>query len=134
MFANESVEETIQFFQDLTTPVGDPAEHTKLRDEIVQALGLSGVRRSKVGSATVRGISGGQRRRVSLARGAIRQAKVLFCDEPTSGLSATDAMLCVKALKLLTQKLGTTIVVVIHQPRIEAVSYTHLTLPTIYSV
>lgn len=30
----------------------------------------------------------------------------MFCDEPTSGLSATDAELCVRALKLIAKKFG----------------------------
>ena len=38
----------------------------------------------------LRGISGGQRRRLSVARAAWG-ARIIFCDEPTSGLSATDA-------------------------------------------
>ena len=49
------------------------------------------------GPRKVRGISGGQRRRVTLARGIASHASILFADEPTSGLSATDAELCIKA-------------------------------------
>ena len=42
--------------------------------------------------------SEGQKRRVSLARGFVGGAQVVFADEPTSGLSATDAELCVRAI------------------------------------
>merc|ERR1712060_308749 len=72
-----------------------------------------------IGGASVRGISGGQRRRVTLARGVAARASLLFCDEPTSGLSATDAELCVKALRVIAKRLNVLVLVVIHQPRRE---------------
>ena len=40
-------------------------------------------------------------------------------DEPTSGLSATDAELCIRALKLIAKRQGLLVIIVIHQPRIE---------------
>merc|ERR1712137_209200 len=50
---------------------------------------------------------------------------------PTSGLSATDAELCIKTLKCMSVKWGVTILVVIHQPRIEVAKlFSHLILLT----
>jgi hypothetical protein len=66
-----------------------------------------------------RGISGGQRRRLSLARGLASGAQIIFCDEPTSGLSATDAELCIRYMRLVAHKYSVTIFVSIHQPRRE---------------
>lgn len=86
---------------------------------MLEAFGLAGVADTYIGGAAVRGISGGQRRRVTLARGVAAQASLLFCDEPTSGLSATDAELCVKALRVIAKRLNVLILVVIHQPRRE---------------
>jgi len=77
------------------------------------------VANSRIGSTEARGISGGQRRRTTLARGVAACPSLLFCDEPTSGLSATDAETCVKALRIVTKRLGITCLVVIHQPRYE---------------
>jgi len=88
-------------------------------DLLLEAFGLDGVADTCIGGASVRGISGGQRRRVTLARGVAAQASIMFCDEPTSGLSATDAELCIKALRVIAKRLGVLILVVIHQPRIE---------------
>mmetsp|Transcript_14189 Transcript_14189/g.38983 ORF Transcript_14189/g.38983 Transcript_14189/m.38983 type:complete len:607 (+) Transcript_14189:55-1875(+) len=88
-------------------------------DLLLEAFGLTGVADTYVGGSSVRGISGGQRRRLSLARGVAAQASLLFCDEPTSGLSATDAELCIKALRAIAKSLNVLILVVIHQPRIE---------------
>merc|ERR1719401_3267833 len=68
-------------------------------DILLETFGLTVVEDSLIGGETVRGISGGQRRRVTLARGVAAHASLLFCDEPTSGLSATDAELCMRALQ-----------------------------------
>ena len=46
-------------------------------------------------------------------------SQIVFADEPTSGLSATDAELCVRAMAAASRKQGVTFVVVIHQPRVE---------------
>merc|ERR1719235_858653 len=68
---------------------------------LLKAFGLEKVADTFIGGTKVRGISGGQRRRVTLARGVASRAKLLFCDEPTSGLSATDAELCVRSLRII---------------------------------
>jgi len=88
-------------------------------DMLLATFDLGSVADTMIGSAEVRGISGGQRRRVTLARGVAAQASLLFCDEPTSGLSATDAETCVKALRVVAKRFGVTCLVVIHQPRHE---------------
>lgn len=104
---------------------------SKLMDKRLKLLGLYEVRDSRIGDEHVRGISGGQRRRLSLARGIASGARLLFCDEPTSGLSATDAELCVQYMKVIAGRYGTTIVVVIHQPRVEVAElFDHLLLLT----
>jgi len=86
---------------------------------LLETFALAPVAETYIGSPEVRGISGGQRRRVTLARGVAAHASLLFCDEPTSGLSATDAELCVKALRTVAKRLGAMCLVVIHQPRHE---------------
>merc|ERR1719342_602524 len=90
-----------------------------LVESLLEAFGLAGVAETYIGGPSVRGISGGQRRRVTLARGVVAQASLLFCDEPTSGLSATDAELCVKALRVIAKRMNVLVLVVIHQPRRE---------------
>lgn len=53
---------------------------------ILQSLELTGIKDSRVGSALERGISGGQRRRLSLAIEMVMLPKILFLDEITTGL------------------------------------------------
>merc|ERR1719401_2034715 len=94
-------------------------------DLLLEAFGLGAVADSYIGGTTVRGISGGQRRRVTPARGVAAKTPLLFCDEPTSGLSATDAELCIKALRIVAKSLNVLVVVVIHQPRVEVAAFRH---------
>lgn len=56
---------------------------------MIDALGLSGQRHTLIGTPIQKGISGGQKRRVSVAAQLITGPHVLYLDEPTSGLDAT---------------------------------------------
>jgi len=108
---------------------GDMA--STLMDNRLKTLGLYDVRDSRIGDEHIRGISGGQKRRLSLARGIASGARLLFCDEPTSGLSATDAESCVQYMRLICDRFRATVVVVIHQPRVEVAElFDHLVLLT----
>lgn len=87
-------------------------------DDVVAVLQLSHIQGSIVGgpSSGIRGISGGQRKRVNIGLELGAQPSLLFLDEPTSGLDATSSMVVLSSLKKMTS-LGVTIIAVIHQPR-----------------
>ncbi|KAJ3127909.1 hypothetical protein HK098_005550 [Nowakowskiella sp. JEL0407] len=87
-------------------------------DNIIEALGLSGVAHARIGDEASRGISGGQRKRVNIALELAGIPVAIFLDEPTSGLDSTAALQVANLLRSLTT-LGITIVSVIHQPRVE---------------
>eukprot|EP00958_Prasinococcus_capsulatus_P022084 scaffold3068_cov401-Prasinococcus_capsulatus_cf.AAC.18 len=122
MHAHLTVKETISFnFRMKNSP---PKYLTvdlrlKLLDVILEDVGLLSVKDSYIGSTEVRGISGGQRRRVTLARGLVALPQIIFADEPTSGLSATDSEQCVRALLTFAKTQGVCVLTVIHQPRVE---------------
>merc|ERR1711988_1957098 len=101
--------------------MGDQDEAMGFADMLMHDLGLDSVLDTPIGSETLRGVSGGQRRRVTLARGMVSGASILFCDEPTSGLSSTDAENCIKRMRYACVKFGITMFVVIHQPKPEVV-------------
>ena len=65
------------------------------------------------------GISGGQRKRVSIAMELMKQASVLLLDEPTSGLDSANASILMEILYSLGHTKGTTIITTLHQPRSE---------------
>ncbi|KAF9968990.1 ATP-binding cassette sub- G member 5, partial [Actinomortierella ambigua] len=68
---------------------------------------------------TQQSISGGERRRVSVAMQLLTNPSVLFCDEPTSGLDAFASFELWKTLTHLAKSEHKTVVVSAHQPRSE---------------
>lgn len=67
------------------------------------------------------GLSGGQKRRLCIGAALLTEPRFLFLDEATSGLSAADGLFLVEVLLDLCSKLQTTIVMTVHQPRIEVI-------------
>lgn len=57
-------------------------------ERVITELGLADVRHNRIGSVIQRGISGGQKRRVTLGAGLVTMPKILLLDEPTSGLDS----------------------------------------------
>lgn len=87
-------------------------------DILLRCLKLDHVKDNIVGTVGKPGVSGGQRKRVSIGMELAAAPMALFLDEPTSGLDATAASSIMELLKALS-RLGITIVTIIHQPRQE---------------
>ncbi len=83
--------------------------------KVLEDLGLSETKDLKVGSPLRKTISGGQRKRLNIGLELLREPAVLFCDEPTSGLSSRDSENIIDLLKELSLK-GKLVFAVIHQP------------------
>ncbi|MEQ1570485.1 MAG: ATP-binding cassette domain-containing protein [Myxococcota bacterium] len=83
-----TVEESLWYSARLRFPSG--TARTAVRAEVARVLSeldIERIRRSRIGDAVRRGISGGQRKRVNLGQELLtRTTRVLFLDEPTSGL------------------------------------------------
>ncbi|GAA5976278.1 hypothetical protein JCM5350_001403 [Sporobolomyces pararoseus] len=116
-----TVKEAITFAADLR--MGEISKETKRRRvfEVMTQLGLVDIADSRIGSNEKRGISGGERRRVSIALELVAAPAILIADEPTSGLDSTSALLIIRALKSLTTPSSpsirpTTVIITIHQP------------------
>jgi energy-coupling factor transporter ATP-binding protein EcfA2 len=83
--------------------------------KVLEDLGLAEIKDLKVGSPLRKTISGGQRKRLNIGLELLREPAVLFCDEPTSGLSSRDSENIIDLLKELSLK-GRLVFAVIHQP------------------
>lgn len=82
-------------------------------DDIIKRLGLQICQNTRIGGVSLKGISGGERKRTSIGYELITDPAVLLLDEPTSGLDSTTALKIVKILKK-EAKLGKTIICTIH--------------------
>jgi len=119
LLSNLTVRETVEFAAKLKTPKSEMHKIQQMVDEVLDDLGLSAVGTSLIGQSMGgpgRGISGGERKRVSVAQELVTRPPLIFLDEPTSGLDSTSALELMQTLKDLCQK-GHSIVTVIHQPR-----------------
>ncbi|XP_043698133.1 ABC transporter G family member 5-like [Telopea speciosissima] len=94
----------------------EPAELSSRVNSLMNELGLTDVASTRIGDNRVRGISGGERRRVSIGVDVIHEPKVLILDEPTSGLDSTSALQIIDMLNTMAETRGRTIILSIHQP------------------
>jgi len=115
-FPHMTVRETLAFRVELKlgSLISRKAQVERV-EELIQELKLEKAADTIVGDVKVRGISGGERRRLAIACELISSPSVIFLDEPTSGLDSTAATGLVAALRSLADS-GQTIVAVIHQP------------------
>ncbi|KAI0342609.1 hypothetical protein BDW22DRAFT_1357055 [Trametopsis cervina] len=90
--------------------------------ETLHELGILGIKDSRIGSSGHRSISGGEKRRVSIACELVTSPSILFLDEPTSGLDAFNALSVVDSLVSLARDYNRTVIFTIHQPRSNIVS------------
>ncbi|KAJ1434115.1 P-loop containing nucleoside triphosphate hydrolase [Sesbania bispinosa] len=84
-------------------------------ENVINELGLTRCRNSMIGGPLFRGISGGEKKRVSIGQEMLINPSLLLLDEPTSGLDSTTAQRILNTIKCLASG-GRTVVTTIHQP------------------
>lgn len=89
------------------------AEH--MRDVVMAVFGISHTANTKVGDDFVRGVSGGERKRVSIAEAALSGSPLQCWDNSTRGLDSATALEFVKTLKIQSEISGATVLVSMYQ-------------------
>jgi ABC-type multidrug transport system ATPase subunit len=112
-----TVRETLQFSARLRLPSFMTTQQKNQRaEEVLMKLGLKDCADNLIGSDMIKGISGGEKRRVSIAVQILTDPRVLLLDEPTSGLDAFTASSIMEVLQGLANE-GRTLILTIHQSR-----------------
>ncbi|XP_062088742.1 ABC transporter G family member 9-like [Humulus lupulus] len=112
-----TVSETLVFAALLRMPnTFSRAEKIAIAEDVISQLGLTKCKNSVVGGPFTRGISGGERKRVSIGQELLINPSLLLLDEPTSGLDSTTAQRTVSAVAELASTGGRTVLMSIHQP------------------
>ncbi|GAA5912086.1 uncharacterized protein JCM6883_007106 [Sporobolomyces salmoneus] len=111
-----TVRETLRYAARLRLKNSSSAQCDSRAEEVLRMLGLKDCADNMVGGELVKGISGGEKRRLSLAVQLLSDPPVLLADEPLSGLDAFVARNVMQTLKDLATS-GRTVIVSVHQPR-----------------
>ncbi|KAK0436366.1 hypothetical protein EV421DRAFT_1739577 [Armillaria borealis] len=110
-----TVRETSQFAASLRLPSSLSKEEKRHRaDEVMLKMGLKDCRHTLIGNELLKGISGGEKRRVSIAVQVLTEPQGLMLDEPTSGLNVFTAASILDVLAQFAKE-GRTIIMTLHQ-------------------
>ncbi|RKF74979.1 ABC transporter G family member 11 [Golovinomyces cichoracearum] len=116
-----TVGQTLGFAIDLKTPSKRPAGVSRalFKEEMISTLlkmfNIEHTRDTQVGGPFMRGVSGGERKRVSIAEMITTAATICAWDNSTRGLDASTALDFVKSLRIMTNICKTTTFVSLYQ-------------------
>lgn len=112
-----TVKESVEFAARLALPSSiSKSERIRRIHDALQSFGIQNQADSLIGTPLRKGISGGQKKRVSVASQLVTSPKILFLDEPTSGLDSAASREVMSYLGSLAKELNLLVVVSIHQP------------------
>lgn len=120
-FPQLTVSDTLYFAARARAPrhlPGGVTQHqfaTHLRDVLMATFGISHTINTKVGNDFVRGVSGGERKRTSIAEAALNGSPIQCWDNSTRGLDSANAIEFCKILRISTDLLNATAAVAIYQ-------------------
>ncbi|KAK9089170.1 hypothetical protein Scep_028252 [Stephania cephalantha] len=116
LYPHLTVEETLVFTALLRLPNRLSKDMKVIQAKaVMNQLGLTKCKNTIIGGLFTRGISGGERKRVSIGQELLINPSLLLLDEPTSGLDSTTAERIVGAVSDLARG-GRTVIMTIHQP------------------
>ncbi|KAM0513439.1 hypothetical protein ACHAPE_007903 [Trichoderma viride] len=121
-FPSLTVGQTMDFATRLKVPYNLPngiTSQEEIRQEtrkfLLKSMGIEHTEDTKVGDAYVRGVSGGERKRVSIIECLASKGSVFCWDNSTRGLDASTALEWAKAVRAMTDVLGLASIVTLYQ-------------------
>lgn len=121
-----TVRESVYYSAQLQLPDCMSKAEKKERAEItIREMGLQDSMDTRIGGWGAKGLSGGQKRRVSICIEILTRPKLLFLDEPTSGLDSAASYYVMSRIAKLDQHEERTIIASIHQPCSEVFGLFH---------
>ncbi|GLT71456.1 hypothetical protein SLA2020_434720 [Shorea laevis] len=123
-----TVREAVHYSAQLQLPDSmSKAEKKERADTTIIEMGLQDAMNTRIGGWGAKGISGGQKRRVSICIEILTRPKLLFLDEPTSGLDSAASYYVMSRIASLDQMdgVGRTVIASIHQPSTEVFQLFH---------
>jgi ABC-type multidrug transport system ATPase subunit len=115
-----TVREAVYYSAQLQLPDSMSTSEKKERAEMtIREMGLQDSVDTRIGGWSVKGLSGGQKRRVSICIEILTRPKLLFLDEPTSGLDSAASFHVMSRITKLARQDGRTVIASIHQPSSE---------------
>ncbi|CAI8617150.1 unnamed protein product [Vicia faba] len=119
MLGTLTVRETISYSANLRLPTTmSKQEINDIVEGTITEMGLQDCADRVIGNWHLRGISGGEKKRLSIALEILTRPCLLFLDEPTSGLDSASAYFVAQTLRNIAHD-GKTVISSIHQPSSE---------------
>ncbi|GAB4848723.1 ATP-binding cassette sub- G member 1 [Ancistrocladus abbreviatus] len=121
-----TVREVVYYSAQLQLPSSmSKSEKLERADLTIREMGLQDSINTRIGGWSTRGISGGQKRRVSICIEILTRPPLLFLDEPTSGLDSAASYHVMSRIIKLAQRDARTVIASIHQPSGEVFELFH---------
>lgn len=121
-FPTLTVGQTVDFATRMKVPfhlppgINTPEEYAQAnKDFLLRSMGIPHTEETKVGNEFVRGVSGGERKRVSIIECLATRGSLFCWDNSTRGLDASSALEWAKAMRAMTDVLGLTTIVTLYQ-------------------
>ena len=118
MYSRLTVKEVVMFTAQMRSVQG-VTEEEKIEkvNNLLRVFGLDHIQNSRLGDFEKRGISGGERKRVSICGELVASPRILFMDEPTTGLDSSNAQTVCECLREVAQRDRISMLITIHQPK-----------------
>ncbi|KAI5669832.1 hypothetical protein M9H77_19685 [Catharanthus roseus] len=121
-----TVREAVYYSAQLQLPDSMSKSEKKERAEsTIRDMGLQEAMNTRIGGWSVKGLSGGQKRRVSICIELLTRPKLLFLDEPTSGLDSAASYHVMNRIIKIAEQDRRTVIASIHQPSSEVFELFH---------